>query len=143
MVVEEDGTISWRDMTTNKEVLQAVSLHEKISLMALIWRRKKNCIGHIREVIDGQMIRTIQRIRNRLGMLDEFLKELLYAGLKIKAENMKQWRIWKPRTCLTAKTLTTTKIVVCIILHVARVKQRNYHTEIIRKVLPAIFYMYL
>jgi len=38
------------------------------------------------------------RGRKRLGMLNEFLKEL-----KRHAENRKEWRIWKPRTCLTAE----------------------------------------
>ena len=36
---------SWRDMKTNEEVLQLVQ--EKKSLMDVIWRRKKNWIGHI------------------------------------------------------------------------------------------------
>jgi len=52
---------SWRDMKTNEEVLQLVQ--EKRSLMNLIWRRKKNWIGHmlrgeslLREVIEGRMI---------------------------------------------------------------------------------------
>jgi len=37
--------ISWRDMKTNEEVLQIVQ--EERSLMDVIWRRKKNWIGHI------------------------------------------------------------------------------------------------
>ena len=48
-------------MKTNEEVLQMVQ--EERSLMEVIWRRKKNWIGHIlrgesllREVIDGRMI---------------------------------------------------------------------------------------
>ena len=51
------------DMKTNEEVLQLVGLQEKRSLMDVIWRRKKNCIGHIlrgesllKEVIEGRMI---------------------------------------------------------------------------------------
>src|SRR6218665_3335207 len=39
----------------------------------------------------------------RLGMLDEFLKEVSYAELKRKAENRKEWKTWKSRTCLTAE----------------------------------------
>src|SRR6218665_9767 len=49
------------------------------------------------------MIGKRPRGRKRLGMLNEFLKELSYAELKRKAENRKEWRIWKPRTCLTAE----------------------------------------
>src|SRR6218665_189884 len=36
-------------------------------------------------------------------MLNEFLKEASYAELKREAENRKEWRIWKPRTCLVAE----------------------------------------
>ena len=39
----------------------------------------------------------------RLGKANEFLKESSYEKSKSKAENRKEWRIWKPRTCLTAK----------------------------------------
>ena len=53
--------VSWRDKKTNEKVLQLVQ--EKRGLMDLIWRRKKNWIGHIlrgdvllREVIEGRMI---------------------------------------------------------------------------------------
>ena len=62
---------------------------KKRSLVALIWRRKKNWIGHIlrvknllREVIEGRMIGQRPRGRKRLGMLNEFLKEASYAKLK-------------------------------------------------------------
>jgi len=41
--------ISWRDMKTNEEVLQMVQ--EERSLMDVIWRRKKNWIGHILRVV--------------------------------------------------------------------------------------------
>ena len=78
--------------------------------MDVIWRRKKNWIGRIlrgesllREVIEGRMIGKRPRGRKRLGMLNKFLKESSYAELKRKAENRKEWRIWKPRTCLTAE----------------------------------------
>ena len=78
--------------------------------MDVIWRRKKNWIGHIlrgesllKEVIDGLMIGKRPRGRKRLGMLNEFLKEASYAELKRKAENRKEWKTWKPRTCLTAE----------------------------------------
>src|SRR6218665_1383148 len=70
----------------------------------------KNWTGHIlrgesllREAIEGRMIGKRPRGRKRLGMLNEFLKESSYAELKRKAENRKEWRIWKPRTCLTAE----------------------------------------
>src|SRR6218665_1664691 len=49
------------------------------------------------------MIGKRPRGRKRLGMLNEFLKESSYAELKRKVENRKEWRIWKPRTCLTAE----------------------------------------
>src|SRR6218665_39851 len=100
--------ISWRDMKTNEQVLQMEQ--EERSLMDVIWRRKKNWIGHIfrgesllREVIGGRMIGKRPRGRKRLGMLNEFLKESSYAELKRKAENRKERRIRKPRTCLTAE----------------------------------------
>ena len=101
--------ISWRDMKTNEEVLQIVQ--EERSLMDVIWRRKKNWIGHIlrgeRKPAEGGDTgsddRKKPRGRKRLGMLNEYLKESSYAELKIKAENRKECRIWKPKTCLTAK----------------------------------------
>src|SRR6218665_2837020 len=98
--------ISWKEMKTNEEVLQMVQ--EERSLMDVIWRRKKNWIGHIlrgllREVIEGRMIGKRPSGRKRLGMLNEFLKESSYAELKTKAKNRKELRIWKPRTCLTAE----------------------------------------
>ena len=45
----------------------------------------------------------IQGEGNDKGILNEFLKESSYAELKSKADNRKEWRIWKPRTCLTAE----------------------------------------
>src|SRR6218665_229082 len=72
---------------------------EERSLVDVIWRRKKNWIESLlREVIQKR-----PRGRKRLGTLNEFLKESSYAELKRKAENRKEWRIWKPRTCLTAE----------------------------------------
>ena len=80
--------------------------------MDVIWRRKKNWIGHIlrgaslpKEVIEGWMIGKRPRGRKRLGrpMLNEFLKEASYAELKRKTENRKEWKTRKPRTCLTAE----------------------------------------
>ena len=65
--------------------------------MDVIWRRKKNCSGHIlrgeillKEVINGRMIGTRPRGKQRLGMLKEFLKEASYAELKRQAENTKE-----------------------------------------------------
>jgi len=62
------GKISWRDMKTSEEVLQIVQ--EERSLLDVIWKRKKNWIGHIlrgesllREVIEGRMIRKRKRGR--------------------------------------------------------------------------------
>ena len=50
--------------------------------MGVIWRKKKNWIGHmhrgeslLRELIEGRMIGKAPRRRTRLGMLNEFLKE--------------------------------------------------------------------
>jgi len=81
--------ISWRDMKTNEEVLQLVQ--EKRSLTDLIWRRKKNWIGHIlrgesllREVIECQMIGKRSRERKRLGMLNDFMKEASYTYAELK-----------------------------------------------------------
>src|SRR6218665_3301010 len=89
---------SWKrsagDMKTNEEVLEVVQ--EERNLTEVIWRRKKNWIGHIlgcesllREVIEGRMIGNIPRGRKRLGMLNEFLKESSYAEIKRKAEKGK------------------------------------------------------
>src|SRR6218665_2042279 len=79
--------------------------------MDVIWRRKKNWIGHIvrgesllKEMIEGRMIGKRPWGRKRLGMLNEFLKEATYAELKRKAEHRKEWKTWKPRTCLTQNT---------------------------------------
>ena len=109
--------VSWRDMKTNEEVLQLVQ--EKEALW--IWRRKKNWIGHIlrgdsllKEVIEGRMIGKRPR-RKRLGMLNEFLKEAPYVELKRKVENRKEWRIWKPGTCITERQNTNDNL-------------RQYHT---------------
>ena len=44
-----------------------------------------------------------KKTKGKETMLNEFLKESSYAELKRKAENRKEWRIWKPRTCLTAE----------------------------------------
>ena len=73
-------------MKTNEEVLQMVQ--EERSLMDVIWRRKKNLIGHIlrgesllREVIEGRIIGKRPKGRERLGMLNEFLKESSYPEL--------------------------------------------------------------
>ena len=49
------------------------------------------------------MIGKRPRGRKRLGMLNEFLKGWSYVELKIKAVNRKEWRTWKPRTCLKAE----------------------------------------
>ena len=82
-------------------------VQEERSLMDVFWRRKKSWISHIlsmlREVTEGRMTGKIPMGRKRLGMLNEFLKESSYAELKRKVENRKAWRIWKPRTCLTAE----------------------------------------
>src|SRR6218665_2272355 len=73
--------ISWRDMKTKGEVLQMIQ--------DVIWRRKKNWIGHIlrgesllREVIKVWMTGKRPRGRKCLGMLNEFLKESSHAELK-------------------------------------------------------------
>jgi len=64
-------------MKTIEEELQLV--HEEKSLVDVIWRRKKNSIGHIlrgenllREVIPGRMVGKRPRERKRLGMLIEW-----------------------------------------------------------------------
>jgi len=100
--------ISWRVMRTNEAVRQVVQ--EERSLVDVIQRSKKNWIGNIlggesllMEVIESRMKGKRPRGRNRLGMLNEFLKESSYAELKRKVENRKEWRIWKPRTCLMAE----------------------------------------
>jgi len=63
-------------------------VQEERSLMDVIWRRKKNLIGHIlrgesllREVIEGRIIGKRPKGRERLGMLNEFLKESSYPEL--------------------------------------------------------------
>jgi len=59
--------------------------------MDVIWRRKKNWIGHIlrgksllKEVREDRMIEKRPRGRKRLGMLNEFLKEGVVCGIKEK-----------------------------------------------------------
>jgi len=72
----------------------------------LIWRRKENWIGHILPVKGGDRgsdERKRPRGRKRLGLLNEFLKEASYAELKRNGESRKEWRTWKPRTCLMAE----------------------------------------
>ena len=108
MGVEKDGKDQLERHENNEEVLHMV--HEESSFMDVILRRKENWIGHIfkgesllREVIEGRMIAKRPRGRKRLGMLNEFLKELSYAELKRKADDRKEWRIWKPTTCLAAE----------------------------------------
>ena len=71
---------------------------------------KKNEIGHIlrgesllREVIESGKKGKRPMGTKRLGILNEFLKEASYAELKIKTENRKYWRTWKPRTCQTVE----------------------------------------
>src|SRR6218665_3352164 len=99
-----------KDMKTNEEVVGEILQMVQEEKSLVIWRRKQNLIGHIlrgesllKEVIEGRVIRKRPRGRKRLGMLNEFLKESSYAELKRKAENRKEWRIWKPRTSLTAE----------------------------------------
>src|SRR6218665_3519803 len=74
------------------------------------WKREKNWMGYLlrgesllKEVIEGWIIGKRPRGRKRLVMLHEFLKEASYAELKRKAENRKEWKTWKPSTCLTAE----------------------------------------
>src|SRR6218665_94905 len=69
----------------------------------LDWSYTQRRKPFLREVIEGRMIGKRPRGRKPLGMPNEFLKESSYAELKRKAENRKEWRIWKPRTCLTAE----------------------------------------
>jgi len=52
--------------------------------------------GHPLNFLDD---RKRPRGRKRLG----FLKEASSAELKRKAEHRKEWKTWKPRTCLTAE----------------------------------------
>ena len=72
------------------------------------------CIGHIlrgeillKEVIDGRVIGTRPRGKQRLGMLKEFLKEASYAELKRqktqKNENIEATNLHVP----SGRTLTT------------------------------------
>jgi len=82
----------------------------------LIWRREKNCIGHIlrgeillKEVIDGRMIGTRPRGKQRLGMLKEFLKEAPYAELKRQAGKHKRMKNIEAKNLHvpSGRTLTT------------------------------------
>jgi len=109
-------TISWRDMKTNEEVLQLVEkkkphgcdLEKEEKLDWPNTQKWKPAKGGDRGSDDKKKTKG----RKRLGMLNEFLKEASYAELKRKAENKKEWKTWKPRTCLTAehqRRTTTTK----------------------------------
>ena len=66
-------------MRTNEEVLQMIQ--EERNLIDVIWRRKKNWIGHIHrgqsllgEVIEGRMIGKRPKLGKRVGMVNEFVK---------------------------------------------------------------------
>jgi len=79
----------------------------KRSLMDVIWRRKKNWIGHVhrgesllKKVIEGRMIG-----KPKGKKTIAHAKEASYAKLKRKTETRKEWKTWKPRTCLTAEHL--------------------------------------
>ena len=99
--------VSWRDKKTNEEVLEAIG--EKRSLMDMIYKRKKNWIGHItrgdslmKDVIEGRMIGKRPPGRRRYGMLRE-LSEGSYATMKRRAEERSDWRNWLPETCQMAE----------------------------------------
>jgi len=49
------------------------------------------------------MIGNRSRGRILLGMLNDFLKEASHVELKRKAENRKEWKTWKPKTCVTTE----------------------------------------
>ena len=75
------------------------------SLIKTIWDRKKNWIGHVvmgdglmKMVLEGRMEGKRPRGRAGMGMIDDVLDET-YGGMKRKAENGENWRVWKPRTC--------------------------------------------
>jgi len=76
-------------------------------------------MGHIlrgesllKEMMEGQMIRKKPRGRKRLDMLNEFLKEASHAELRRKAENRKEWRIWKPRPIFLSAVTAERNILV-------------------------------
>ena len=100
--------ISWKDMKTNEEVLDAVD--EERCFVENIVKRKKNWIGHIlrgdgllKDVVEGRMEGKRPRGRKRIGMIDDLKEGLSYEILKRRAENRDRWKSWMPRTCQLAE----------------------------------------
>jgi hypothetical protein len=89
--------ISWRERIRNEEVLRRVG--EKRTLLATIWKRKMNWIGHImrgegmlRVTIEGRLEGKRPRGRKRRMMLDDILSGQKYHEKKTLAQNRDQWR---------------------------------------------------
>ena len=100
--------ISWTEKVTNVEVLRRVG--EKRTMAETIVRKKKNWIGHImrgeglmKEVMEGKMEGKRGPGRKRIGMIDVLLGKETYSGLKRRAENREEWRVWLPGTCRMAE----------------------------------------
>lgn len=96
--------ISWRDHTTNEEVLRRIK--EKRSLIATISIRRAKWIGHIlrhdgllKNIIEGMVEGTNSRGRQRKEYLHDIIKDLgcdSYMGLKRTAQDRQDWKIrWK------------------------------------------------
>src|SRR5215470_5671173 len=88
--------VNWKDKATNEEVMQMVG--EKRGLLQAILERKKNWIGHILrgegfmlEVMEGRMEGKRGRGRERIGMLEDIIRENSYAETKRKAQNRSEW----------------------------------------------------
>ena len=95
--------ISWTEKISNEEVLRRIG--EERQLMSLIRTSKRKWIGHsvrgeglLKEVLEGENGMERPRGRPRKGMLDELI-ESSYRGMKWRAEDREEWKIWMPWTC--------------------------------------------
>ena|SRR6218665_834459 len=110
--------ISWRDMKTNEEVLQMVQ--EEISLIDVIWRRKKNWIG--RKPSEGGDRGSDDRKKTKgketIGYAVRVSERIVLCGTKKKgrkqervenmeAKNLPHGRTLTPTTCMYVFTYLT------------------------------------
>ena len=89
--------ISWRNHTTNEDVLNLVG--EKRKILKVILARKKRWIGHIlrgeglvKDVMEGRTFGKKGRGRPRIMLLDDLKKDDSYQAMKSKARDRSLWR---------------------------------------------------
>jgi len=57
-------------------------------------------VSRIRVIVISQCLQSLKRTKEKGGIKE---KGGTKGGTKEKAENRKEWRIWKPRSCLTVE----------------------------------------